>query len=221
MPTSAPAGEPSMVTRKPDETATTAPRRLAEPMLPAAAAARMCRGVFGRRAARCRARLVLTVTHNLSIAPTRSAVGFGWEFTRPLWHRSQCSSDFTPSTLFPVPTLGPPPLPASNCGSRAAAGFGVRPWAPGEEGSSGATRRYLTSCPAVTPTERRAAHSPDLAHIHPIWRTCAASAAPRDGSRDDEKVPRDVVGQGNNLGRARHPDGDVTVPAHGHPGLGD
>src|SRR5450756_337597 len=42
-PGSAPAGEPSIDTRKPDETATTAPRRLAEPMLPAAAAARMCR----------------------------------------------------------------------------------------------------------------------------------------------------------------------------------
>src|SRR5659263_674011 len=46
--------------------------------------------------------------------------------------------------------IGSPALPASNCGPRAAAGLGVRPWAPGEEGSSGAPRRYLTKRPHVT-----------------------------------------------------------------------
>src|SRR5690606_2540419 len=93
---------PMVETSRPPAVATTAARR------PAAADGAAS---TGRRAARCLPRVVRAVTFNLSLSPTRTAVGFGWEKTPG--HRELALSTTSPQGhRLRCPKVGPPLLPA-------------------------------------------------------------------------------------------------------------
>src|SRR5690606_15332667 len=117
------AAAPIIETMRPDEAATTAVRRPAVDIWVDAAWAIELSGVTGRRAARWRARVVLTVTLCLSKTPARSAVGFGWK-SHPA-RRTEVRRASPQGRCLQHPEVGPPSLSSGRRWPLAVTGLGV------------------------------------------------------------------------------------------------